>query len=299
MKHLQRLIALLCLLVLLPVAVLADGIITVNAAEYPVTRSGWYSTMEEVAVYISEYGRLPGNYITKNDATKLGWNKSAGSLWRVAPGKSIGGDRYGDYERQLPSKNGRTWKECDIDYGGKTRNGKRIVFSNDGLIYYTSNHYSSFSEVRIIRATATPRITDTPRITATPRVTSAPTPTASPEPTPIVVEEDGLYTSRDEVAMYIYEFWGLPANYITKAEARELGWSSKKDNLDIIAPGYTIGGDEFMNREGLLPATETRTWYECDVNRDDGKRSNERIVFSSDGLIYFSDDGFKSFVQLY
>jgi guanyl-specific ribonuclease Sa len=99
--------------------------------------------------------------------------------------------------------------------------------------------------------------------------------------------------------MYIYEFWGLPANYITKAEARELGWSSKKDNLDIIAPGYTIGGDEFMNREGLLPATETRTWYECDVNRDDGKRSNERIVFSSDGLIYFSDDGFKSFVQLY
>jgi len=297
MKRLRRIAALLCVLVLLPSLGLAD-VITVMAAEHPVTRDGWYSAMEEVAVYIATYKKLPGNYLTKNQATRLGWSSSAGNLWKVAPGQSIGGDRFGNYEGQLPDKKGRSWTECDIDYtGGYRSNGKRMVFSSDGLIYYTGDHYSTFDEVRVVLATPTPRVTATPRPTETPFIYILPT--TPPTAEPVTVEEYGLYTSRDEVAAYLHEFWCLPANYITKAEARDLGWSSKKDNLGDVLPGYTIGGDEFGNREGLLPATDTRTWYECDVNTDDGSRSSERLVYSSDGLIYFSDDGFKTFVQLY
>ena len=272
-------LAILLILLLLPLGSLGEDVIRLYAAEYPVEKSGWYSTMEEVAVYIASYHKLPGNYITKNQAMNLGWSSSAGNLWKVAKGKSIGGDRFGNYEGQLPSKSGRTWKECDIDYTGGYRNGQRIVFSSDWLIYYTGDHYNTFTRVLVDFATPTPAVTATPA--------------------PIIVEEDGLYTDRDHVAAYLHEFWGLPANYITKDEARELGWSSKKDNLSDVAPGFTIGGDEFGNREGLLPDAPLRTWYECDVNRDDGKRSRERIVFSSDGLIYYTDDGFKSFTQLY
>ncbi len=279
MNRIRRLLAILLILLLLPLGSLGEDVIRLYAAEYPVEKSGWYSTMEEVAVYIASYHKLPGNYITKNQAMNLGWSSSAGNLWKVAKGKSIGGDRFGNYEGQLPSKSGRTWKECDIDYTGGYRNGQRIVFSSDWLIYYTGDHYNTFTRVLVDFATPTPAVTATPA--------------------PIIVEEDGLYTDRDHVAAYLHEFWGLPANYITKDEARELGWSSKKDNLSDVAPGFTIGGDEFGNREGLLPSAPLRTWYECDVNRDDGKRSRERIVFSSDGLIYYTDDGFKSFTQLY
>ena len=102
--------------------------------------------ISESAAYINEYKRLPHNYITKNEAKKLGW-QTKGTLDKVAPGKSIGGDRYGNYEGKLPKKNGRNWKECDIDYVKGNRNAKRIVFSNDGLIYYTGDHYKSFSKL--------------------------------------------------------------------------------------------------------------------------------------------------------
>lgn len=102
-----------------------------------------YTDKEHVAAYIKSFGRLPGNYITKGEARKLGW-QSRGTLDRVAPGKSIGGDRFGNYERLLPEKPGRVWRECDIDYVRGGRNGKRIVYSSDGLIYYTGDHYRSF-----------------------------------------------------------------------------------------------------------------------------------------------------------
>lgn len=279
MNRIRRLLTILLILLLLPVGSWAEDVIRLTASDYPVEKSGWYSSMEEVAVYIASYHKLPGNYITKNQAMNLGWSSSAGNLWKVASGKSIGGDRFGNYEGQLPGKGGRTWKECDIDYAGGYRNGQRIVFSSDWLIYYTGDHYNTFTRVLVDFTTPAPAVTATPA--------------------PIVVEEDGLYTDRDHVAAYLHEFWGLPANYITKDEARELGWSSKKDNLAEVAPGFTIGGDEFGNREKLLPDAPLRTWYECDVNREDGKRGKERIVFSSDGLIYYTDDGFKSFTQLY
>lgn len=109
-------------------------------------RNGSYTTKEDVALYIHLYGELPSNFITKNEARDLGWE--GGGLEDYAPGKCIGGDRFGNYEGLLPSAKGRTWTECDIDTLGKnSRGAKRIVFSNDGLIFYTDDHYESFTQL--------------------------------------------------------------------------------------------------------------------------------------------------------
>ena len=108
-----------------------------------IDEDGSFTSKEEVALYIHTYGRLPGNFITKKEAQALGW--PGGSLEPYAPGKCIGGSRFGNYEGLLPEKDGRTYTECDIDtLGAESRGAKRIVFSNDGLIYYTGDHYESF-----------------------------------------------------------------------------------------------------------------------------------------------------------
>ena len=118
---------------------------SVDAAQrISVKENSSYTSKEQVAAYINTFGKLPGNYITKEQARKLGWVSSQGNLDRVAPGKSIGGDRFGNYEQLLPTKAGRRYFECDIDYRGGRRNAKRIIFSNDGLIYYTEDHYNTF-----------------------------------------------------------------------------------------------------------------------------------------------------------
>jgi len=109
--------------------------------------NGTYTSKEEVSLYIHTYGELPDNYITKDEAYDLGWNNKKGNLWDVAEGKSIGGDEFGNYEGNLPEANGRQYYECDIDYEGGYRNSKRIVYSNDGLIYYTEDHYETFEEI--------------------------------------------------------------------------------------------------------------------------------------------------------
>jgi len=110
-----------------------------------VTENGSYSSKEEVALYIHTYGKLPSNYITKSQAKDLGWDSKKANLWEVAKGKSIGGDRFSNRERTLPYKQGRQYYECDIDYDGGHRGAKRIVYSNDGLVYYTEDHYATFT----------------------------------------------------------------------------------------------------------------------------------------------------------
>ena len=108
-----------------------------------IEEDGTYTTKEDVARYIHTYGHLPENFITKKQAQALGWE--GGSLEPYAPGKCIGGSRFGNYEGTLPEKDGRTYTECDIDtLGASKRGGKRIVFSNDGLSYYTEDHYETF-----------------------------------------------------------------------------------------------------------------------------------------------------------
>lgn len=113
------------------------------------------------------------------------------------------------------------------------------------------------------------------------------------------IAEDGSYTSPDEVALYLDTFGKLPQNFITKSAAKDLGWVSSQGNLDEVAPGKSIGGDRFGNYEGLLPKKEGRSYYECDVNYNGGYRGEERIVWSSDGLIYYTDDHYESFTLLY
>ena len=108
-----------------------------------VVRDGEYTSKQEVAQFIKQFGCLPKNYITKSQARSLGWQ--GGPLEPYAPGKSIGGDRYGNYERKLPPGQ---YRECDIDTRGKPRGTKRIVFSSARKVYYTENHYRSFEEVK-------------------------------------------------------------------------------------------------------------------------------------------------------
>lgn len=114
-----------------------------EAPDETLPEDGYYYSKDEVALYLNIYGRLPDNFMTKKEARNLGW--SGGSLDEYAEGMVIGGDRFGNYEGNLPEKNGRTYYECDIDtFGKKSRGAKRIVFSNDGLIFYTDDHYETF-----------------------------------------------------------------------------------------------------------------------------------------------------------
>lgn len=128
--------------------------------------------------------------------------------------------------------------------------------------------------------------------------TEAPPVTEPPadETLPASVEKDGSYTTPEDVAAYIHTFGTLPGNYITKKEAGKLGWESSKGNLWDVAPGKSIGGDTFGNREGLLPKGKYR---ECDINYAGGYRGAERIIYGEDGSIWYTDDHYKSFTQLY
>ena len=113
------------------------------------------------------------------------------------------------------------------------------------------------------------------------------------------VKEDGIYTSPEEVAEYIHIYEKLPSNYLTKKQAMELGWDNSKGNLWDVTDKGVIGGDKFGNREGLLPKESGRQYFECDVNYEGGYRGGERIVYSNDGLIFYTKDHYKSFKQLY
>lgn len=115
----------------------------------------------------------------------------------------------------------------------------------------------------------------------------------------LMVEYGQDYSTPEEVALYLYAFGELPENYITKSEARRLGWDASAGNLWDVAYGMSIGGDVFGNREGLLPDARGRTWYECDVNYEGGYRGGERLLFSSDGLICYSGDHYRSYTMLY
>lgn len=113
------------------------------------------------------------------------------------------------------------------------------------------------------------------------------------------IAEDGVYTTPEDVAEYIHTYEKLPSNYLTKREAMDLGWDSSKGNLWDVTDEGIIGGDKFGNREGLLPKENGRTYYECDVNYEGGYRGAERLVYSNDGLIFYTKDHYKSFKQLY
>lgn len=111
--------------------------------EIQIQEDQYYYDKENVALYIHTFNHLPNNYITKNKARQHGWN--GGSVEVYIKDKAIGGDVFFNYEQLLPIKEGRIYYECDIDtHGQDSRGAKRIIYSNDGLIYYTNDHYESF-----------------------------------------------------------------------------------------------------------------------------------------------------------
>lgn len=126
-----------------------DYELTANEIDYDpseerLDEDGYYTTQDDVATYLIEYETLPDNFITKKEAKELGW--TGGSLEPYGENMCIGGDYFGNYEGLLPDVDGRTYYECDIDtMGAKKRGGKRIIYSDDGQIYYTDDHYESFT----------------------------------------------------------------------------------------------------------------------------------------------------------
>lgn len=152
----------------------------------------------------------------------------------------------------------------------------------------------------------TPTPTQTPTPTPTPTATPSPTPTPTPTPTPIPtttpaptappIDENGSYFDRDHVALYIKTYGRLPSNFITKAEAKKLGW--KSGNVQRYAPGKAIGGDTFRNSEGILPRTSGVTYTECDIDTNGkSERGSKRIVFGSNGRIFYTADHYNTFVE--
>ncbi len=123
------------------IEVIAEASIDESVNDPAIDENGSYDSKEEVSLYIHIYDKLPSNYITKKEAKKLGWN--GGSVEVYAPGMCIGGDYFGNYEDLLPDD--QEYHECDIDtLGKKSRGAKRIIYSDDGYIYYTEDHYESF-----------------------------------------------------------------------------------------------------------------------------------------------------------
>ena len=113
-----------------------------GSGEITVSEDGEYTQKDELALYIHLYGHLPSNFVTKDEAEAAGW--TGGAVSRKLPGKSIGGDRFYTREGLLPKAPGRVWTECDVGGSKSSRGAERLVFSNDGLIYYTNDHYDSF-----------------------------------------------------------------------------------------------------------------------------------------------------------
>lgn len=114
----------------------------IGTVDVQIVEDGQYSSKDEVALYLITYHKLPSNYITKTKAKKAGWVQEKGNLWDVCKGCSIGGGPYNNSEGILPEDN---YYECDIDYEGGNRNAKRLVYTKWGYVYYTDDHYKSFT----------------------------------------------------------------------------------------------------------------------------------------------------------
>ncbi len=113
------------------------------------------------------------------------------------------------------------------------------------------------------------------------------------------IKENGNYSDKEELSAYIHLYNKLPINYISKKDAIEAGWKQGEENLDSILPGMSIGGDEYGNSSDCLPKKEGRKYYEADVDYTGGVRNSKRIIYSNDGLIFYTEDGYENFERLY
>ena len=126
-----------------------------------------------------------------------------------------------------------------------------------------------------------------------------PAPAAKATARPTAQSPPGPITEPQAIADYLFEYGELPPNFITKKEAQALGWDSSRNYLSDVAPGMSIGGDRFGNYEGILPKVKGRTYYEADCYYTGGKRTAERIVYSSDGHVWYTGDHYRTFTELF
>ena len=134
---------------------------------------------------------------------------------------------------------------------------------------------------------------------ALPTATIAAALTDSPTSAPTQAPQQTAITAPQDIADYIFAHGTLPDNFLTKSEARQLGWDSSQNYVSDVAPGYSIGGDKFGNYEGLLPDASGRKWYEADANYTAGPRGAERILYSTDGLVYYTSDHYQTFTEMH
>ena len=134
---------------------------------------------------------------------------------------------------------------------------------------------------------------------ALPTATIAAALTDSPTSAQTQAPQQTAITAPQDIADYIFAHGTLPDNFLTKNEARQLGWDSSQNYVSDVAPGYSIGGDKFGNYEGLLPDASGRKWYEADANYTAGPRGAERILYSSDGLVYYTNDHYQTFTEMH
>ena len=134
-----------------------------------------------------------------------------------------------------------------------------------------------------------------PEAAPEPDATPEPGPEPAPQTPPQTVAYGEYYYDVENVVLYLDTYGELPDNYITKNEARDLGWEG--GSVESYQDGAAIGGDRFGNYEGLLP---DGNWVECDIDTEDEKsRGAKRLVFNlDDGLYYFTDDHYESFVEV-
>lgn len=97
---------------------------------------------KNVISYVKSNHKLPDFYITKSQAKKQGWVPSKGNLCDVLPGKAIGGDKFSNREKQLPK--GEQYYEADVNYNCGNRGADRIIFTKNGDVWLTKDHYKSF-----------------------------------------------------------------------------------------------------------------------------------------------------------
>lgn len=148
-------------------------------------------------------------------------------------------------------------------------------------------------KVPLPESSAEPAVSETeaaeaPERTKTPEITEEPQQEA-------VIDEDGIYDTKDEVALYLYTYHHLPSNYMTKKEARKLGWSGGALNRTV--KNMCIGGDIYRNYEGALPDIRGN-YYECDIDTiNRSGRGGKRIVWSDDYDIYYTEDHYNTFEQ--
>jgi len=148
---------------------------------------------------------------------------------------------------------------------------------------------STTAQVVTTKASTTAKVTTTTVVTTTATTAEPETPQLDP---------DGWYYSAKDVSLYLYTYGCLPSNFMTKKEARDLGWEG--GSVEQYAEGYAIGGDKFGNREGKLPKVSGRTYYECDIDTlGEDERGPKRIVYSNDGQIYYTPDHYETFILLY